>query len=128
MITMRELCGACRGRGWVILGGIRQDCPRPGCEAGWIDPGTAPPFDVAELLAPPAAELLGPAVEYWSHLAVARDVIARYRRELPEGASTVPAPDWLMWAVLLNRALGGLVESIAALGGTPPPRPPWVTS
>lgn len=124
-----RLCEVCRGRAWVILGGARRACPRPGCEAGWVDE-LAPPFDVADMLdqlaeLPGAAP--GAAVDYWSHLAVARGVVERYRREVPEGAATSPPPDWLMWAVLLHRSLAGLVESIDALGGAPPPRPPWLT-
>lgn len=138
-MAARELCDTCRGRTWVMVDGRRQDCPSELCEGGYV--GTE-----AQAAARAAAELaaghdalgrvglaeliavaeLGRAVDYWSHLAVARGVVARYRRELPEGAATSPPPDWLMWAVLLYGSLSGLVGSIDAFGGEVPPRPPWV--
>lgn len=111
MTVTRRLCEMCRGRSWVVIGGKRRDCPRPGCDHGYVD-GQGPGVD------------LGAAVEYWAHLSVARALLERFGRELPAGMSPSPLPDWPSWTVTLHRVLAGLVAAIDALDDTEPPARP----
>jgi hypothetical protein len=32
----RKLCRFCYGRGWIIDGGRKKDCPNPVCDNGYV--------------------------------------------------------------------------------------------